>query len=143
MKPRVRHHFSRSTVLVSRSIRCQGGRLAQVVLVEATDAFTHVAVRGDLDEVGVGEFDLRLPMSRRKPAIVDLSRVGLITSLGIGTLVAVVKSMRQLGLGIVFIIGPSHARKVLEATAIGTLVPLVATREEALSTLGLPDSSLS
>jgi len=117
--------------------------LAEVLLVEATDAFTHVAVRGNLDEMGVGEFDLRLPMARRKPAIVDLSRVGLITSLGIGTLVAVVKSMRQLGLGIVFIIGQTHARKVLEATAIGTLVPLVATREEALRTLDLPDTPIS
>jgi anti-anti-sigma factor len=117
--------------------------MAEVVLVEAAETFTHVAARGMLDEVGVGEFNLRLLTQRRRPAIVDLNGVGVITSLGIGTLVSVVKSMRSLDLGIVFLVGPTHVRKVLEATSIGKLVPLVATREEALATLGLTESSAS
>ena len=136
MVPQIRHREMLASPAIPTGEEC----LAEVVLVEATDALTHLALKGMLDEVGVGEFDLRLPVARRKPAILDLNGVGVITSLGIGTLVSVVKSMRALGLGIVFLVGPTHVRKVLEATSIGHLVPLVETRDEALRALGLTEA---
>lgn len=86
--------------------------MTEVILIEATDAFTNVAVRGKLDAAGVGEVDLKLTAqtaARRKPAVIDLTEVGFIASLGIGMLVAIAKSMRSHGVGVVVIAGPTTA----------------------------------
>jgi anti-anti-sigma factor len=77
--------------------------MAEVVLVEAAETFTHVAVRGKLDVGGVGAVDLKLTshvVARRKPAIVDFGDVEFISSLGIGMLVTIAKSMRTHGVGV-------------------------------------------
>jgi anti-sigma B factor antagonist len=111
--------------------------MTEVLLVEATDAFTSVAVRGRLDAAGVGEVDLKLTsqtVARRKPAIIDLTEVSFIASLGIGMLVAIARSLRSHGVGVAVVAGP-HVRKILEMTNVGSLVPVVATREEALLAL--------
>ena len=114
--------------------------MADVVLVEATEAITHVAVRGNLDEVGVREVNLKLTsqtVTRRKPAIIDLTDVGFITSLGIGLLVSIRRSMRSLGLGLAVVVGSTAVRRVLEIADIGVMIPLVETGDEALRELGV------
>jgi anti-anti-sigma factor len=114
--------------------------MTEVVNIEATEAFTHVAVRGNLDEVGVGQVELRLTgetVAQRKPVILDLNKVGLITSLGIGLLVSIARSLHNLRLDIVIIVGPTRVRDLLQMTNVDALIPLVETREEALSTLGI------
>src|SRR5678815_1447109 len=114
--------------------------MADVVLVEATEAFTQLSVQGNLDGVGVDEVSLKLTshtVARRRPAIIDLTKVGFITSLGIGLLVSIAHSMRSHKLGLVIVVGPTHARKVLQMTNIDSLVPLVETRDDALRALGV------
>jgi len=114
--------------------------MTEVILLEAAGSFTHVAVRGKLDAAGVGEVDVRLTsqtVSRRKPAIIDLGDVGFIASLGIGMLVAIARSMRGHGAGLVVVAGSTPVRSVLEMANIGHLVPLAATRDEALEMLGI------
>ena len=113
--------------------------MTEVVLVEAAEAFTNVAVRGRLDAAGVGEVDLRLmshTVARRKPAIIDLTEVGFIASLGIGLLVAIARSMRSHGVGVAVVAGPPVST-VLEMTNLAPLMPIVATREDALRALGV------
>ena len=113
--------------------------MTEVVLIEAGEAFTSVAVRGRLDAVGVGQADLKLTsqtVARRKPAIIDLTGVDFIESLGIGMLVAIAKSMRSHGLGLVVVAG-TPVRAVLELTNIVSIIPVVATREDALTALGI------
>ena len=118
--------------------------MTEVVLVEAADTFTHVSVRGNLDEAGVAQVDLALTtqtVARRKPVILDLNEVDLITSLGIGLLVSIARSMRSLKLGFVVVVGPTHTRDVLKLIKIDALVPLFETRADALQAMGLnPDS---
>ena len=114
--------------------------MTEVVLIEATDAFTHVAVRGKLDAAGVGEVDLKLTsqtVARHKPAIIDLAEVAFIASLGIGMLVAIAKSMQAHHVGVVILTGASPVKHVLELTHLGSLFPIVATRDEALGALGV------
>jgi anti-anti-sigma factor len=114
--------------------------MTEVVLVEAADAFTHVAVKGKLDAAGVGEADLRLTsqtVPRHKPAIIDLSEVAFIASMGIGMLVAIAKSMRAHGLGVAVIAGDPPVRHVLEITNLSPLIHVVGTRHDALRALGL------
>jgi len=113
--------------------------MTEVVLVEAVDAYTSVAVRGRLDATGVGEVEPKLTshtVARRKPAVIDLTEVGIISSVGIGMLVAIARSLRSHGIGIAVVASP-HVRSILELTHTGALIPVVATREEALRTLGL------
>lgn len=113
--------------------------MTEVLLLEATDAFTSVAVRGRLDAAGVGEVDLKLTgqtVARRRPAVIDLTEVGFIASLGIGMLVAIAKSMRLHGVGVAVVAGPP-VRTVLEMTNIAPIIPVVATREDALRALGV------
>lgn len=114
--------------------------MTEVVLIEAADAFTIVAVRGRLDAAGVGEADLKLTaqtVSRQKPAIIDLSDVGFIASLGIGMLVAVAKALRARRLGVAVVTGSSPVRHTLEITRLDPLIQVVATRHDALRSLGL------
>ena len=113
--------------------------MTEVVLVEATDAFTNVAVRGRLDAAGVDEVGLTLTsqtVARRKPAVIDLTEVGFIASLGIGMLVAIAKSLRMHGMGVAVVAAPP-VQTILEMTDIGPIIPIVATREAALRTLGV------
>lgn len=114
--------------------------MTEVVLVEAADAFTYVAVKGSLDAAGVGEVDLKLTaqtVTRRKPAIVDLNDVGFISSLGIGMLAAIAKALRAHHVGLAVVSSPSPVRDVLELTNLSPLIHVVGSRDEALQALGL------
>ena len=113
--------------------------MTEVVLIEAAEGFTDVAVRGRLDAAGVGEVDLKLTAqtaARRKPAVIDLTEVGFIASLGIGMLVALARSMRSHGVGLVVVARPP-VKTILETMNVGSLIPVVATREDALQVLGV------
>lgn len=114
--------------------------MTEVLLVEAADRFTHVAVKGNLDAAGVGEADLRLTaqtVTRHKPAIVDLSEVAFIGSLGIGMLAAIAKALLAHHVGLAVVSRPSPVRDVLELTNLSPLILVVGSREEALQALGL------
>jgi len=114
--------------------------MADVLIIEATEAFTHVAVQGNLDEVGVGQVELELTretVARHKPVILDLNKVKLITSLGIGLIVSIAQSMNSLNLDLVIVVGQTRVRDLLQITNVDALIPLVETREEALHTLGM------
>jgi anti-anti-sigma factor len=114
--------------------------VAEVVLIEAAETFTHVAVRGKLDVAGVAAVDLKLTsytVARRKPTLIDFSEVEFLASLGIGMLVTIVKSMNRHGVGLVLVAPRPQVVEVLELTKVATLIPLVATREDALRVLDL------
>jgi anti-anti-sigma factor len=113
---------------------------ADVVLVEAAADFTHVAVRGKLDPDGAAAVELPLTtqtVARRKPAIVDLTEVELITSIGIGVLVTIAKSMRAHHLRMA-VVAKAPVRGVLELVALGPMFAIVGTRDEALAALRTP-----
>lgn len=114
--------------------------MAEVAIVAATEALTHVAVRGKLDAAGVGEVDMQLTfeiVSRGKPAIVDLSRVTVIASIGIGMLVAIARSMSSKHLGFAVVVGESPVQGMLEMARVSMICTVVTTPEEALRALGL------
>jgi anti-anti-sigma factor len=114
--------------------------MTDVILIEAGTAYTHVAVQGPLDQVGVGEADLKLTsqlVPRQRSAIVDLSGVGIITSLGIGMLVAIARSLRARGVGMAVIADPSPVRHVLEISTLSPLIHVVGSKGDAIKALGL------
>jgi anti-sigma B factor antagonist len=114
--------------------------MAPIDLVEATDTFTHVALQGKLDAAGVREVDLKLTsqtVARRRPAVIDLTEVEFIGSLGISMLFVIARSLRLHGAGMAVIVGSPSVKGALEMTQIEDVISVVATREEALRALGL------
>jgi len=114
--------------------------MTEVILVEAADGFTLVAVKGRLDAAGVGEVDLRLTtqaVARHRPAIIDLTEVAFIASLGIGMLVAIAKALRARQLGMAVVTGSSPVGPVLKITHLEPLIRVVGSRDDALRALGL------
>ena len=113
--------------------------MAEIVVIEASEVLTHVALRGRLDLTGVADVEHELAkqtVARRKPAIVDISAVDVLASIGVGMLVRTARSMHSYGL-IFGVVATGVSKKTLEGLKIDTIFPVVATYEEALRTLML------
>jgi anti-anti-sigma factor len=113
--------------------------VAEIVVIEASDTLTHVAVRGRLDLTGVGDVELELTkqtVTRRKPAIVDLSAVDVLASIGVGMLVRIARTMHSHGL-IFGIVATGLSKEVLLRLKVDTIFPVVSTYDEALRVLML------
>jgi anti-anti-sigma factor len=113
--------------------------MAELVVIEANDALTHVALRGRLDITGVGDVELELTkqtVARRKPAIVDICAVDVLASIGVGMLVRIARSMHSHGV-IFGVVATGLSKEVLERLKVDTIFPVVPTYEEALRTLML------
>lgn len=113
--------------------------MAELVVIETNDAFTHVALRGRLDLTGVGEVELQLTaqtVARRKPAIVDITAVEILASIGVGMLVKNARAMHSHGL-IFGVVATGLSKDVLERLKVDTIFPVLATYEDALRTLML------
>jgi anti-anti-sigma factor len=113
--------------------------MAEIVVIETNDAFTHVALRGRLDVTGVGDVELELAretVARRKPAIVDICAVEFLASIGVGMLVKNARSMHSHGL-IFGVVATGLGKEILERLKVNLVFPVVPTYEEALRTLML------
>jgi anti-anti-sigma regulatory factor len=113
--------------------------MAELVVIEANDTLTHVALRGRLDPTGVGDVELKLTtqtVARRKPAIVDICAVDVLASIGVGMLVKIARSMHSHGL-IFGVVATGLSKEILERMKVNTIFPVVASYEEALRTLML------
>jgi anti-anti-sigma factor len=113
--------------------------MTKLKLVEAADAFTIVALDGRLDPAGVGAVESKLTrhtVGRSKPAVIDLTEVEFIGSIGIGMLIGIGKAMRGQGVGLA-VVAKATIKEILDMLTIGSLFPVVATREEAFRALGL------
>ena len=113
--------------------------MAEIVVIDANDTLTHVALRGRLDVSGVEDVELELTeqtVARRKPAIVDISAVDVLASIGVGMLVRIARSMHSHGI-IFGVVATGLSKESLERLKVNTIFPVVATYEEALRTLML------
>jgi len=113
--------------------------MAEIVVIEANDAYTHVALRGKLDVTGVGDVERELArqtVARRRPAIVDISAVDVLASIGVGMLVKNARSMHSYGL-ILGVVATGLSKEILERMKIDSVFPVVSSYEDALRTLML------
>jgi anti-anti-sigma factor len=113
--------------------------MTDVALVEANDAFSHLAVRGRLDAAGVDAVDFTLTsraVTPGKPAIIDLGAVDFIASLGIAMLVRIARDLRGQGAGMA-VVATEPVKGLLEMMKMDPLFSVVATRDDALRALGL------
>ena len=113
--------------------------MAEIVVVEANDKLTHVALRGKLDSSGVEELEEELAkrtVARRKPAIVDVSAIEILPSMGIGMLIKTSRSMHSYGL-IFGVVASKASKEILERLKVNTIFPVTTSYEEALRALML------
>jgi len=99
---------------------------------------THLALAGRLDAGGMQGQDVKFTgyiSGRRKPALVDMSQVEFIGSLGVGLLVSNAKALRSHGTTLVLVNPSGPVDKVLRSTGIDQIIPIVHTLEEGLRLL--------
>jgi anti-anti-sigma factor len=98
------------------------------------DGIVRVALFGSLDAHGTHAIDVRFhgcTAARRRPTIVDLTRVDYLNSLGIGMLVAVGMSLKRHGAAMVLVCPRGPIVEVLEAASLQKFLPIVGTVCEA------------
>jgi len=103
-------------------------------VIEATDALTHVALRGKLSLLGVEQLAGSVQenvAARGVNAIIDLSGVTFIASAGIGMLLHCRKQLAAVGAKVV-LLGPTpEVARTLRTARMDKLFPIVDTLQDA------------
>jgi anti-anti-sigma factor len=110
----------------------------ELTVIPRTDHLTQVALAGRLDAIGVDQVGPRFQATiaaRGKPAIIDLSSVDFITSLGLGMLLSAARSLHSRGARAVIVNPQPLVMKVLETANMPAVIPVVSTVAEAESLL--------
>jgi len=111
----------------------------ELQVIEQTAAFTHVALVGRLDTPGVDRVETRFNaalVNPRRHAIVDLSAVEFLSSMGVRMLLAAAKALGRSGTRLVLVAPRPLVEGALRHSAIDELIPvradLAAAREACL-----------
>ena len=107
----------------------------ELTVIRSDDSITHVAILGRLDVEGVNHIADRFVFTTttpRKAALVDVSHVTFIASLGMGMLVGAAKSLQRHGTRMVLVAPTGLVQHALVAAGIDRIIPIAATEDEAL-----------
>ena len=110
-------------------------------VIDVTDRYTHLALSGRLDIPAVNTIQLRFTTEatvRRKPVILDLSGVELMTSYAMGMLVSAARTLLGHGASIVAYGAPPHVDLALRAIALDRVIPLVPDLAAAKQQISAP-----
>lgn len=116
----------------------------ELVTIERHDAYTHVSLAGRLDPPGVDRLEPAFTATivpRRVHAIVDMSGVVFISSLGIGTLVRAARSLGMHKAKVVLVAPTVLVRGAIEYAAVATILPIVDSADDARALLGFVRAS--
>ena len=111
---------------------------AHIVGMEVTGVdnnVTKVRLTGRLDTPGVEDIETRFVASlvpAGKSAIVDLSGVEFVASMGIRMLITVARSMRQRHAKLVLYGPRSMVKETLERVSLSEIIPIVGDQAEAI-----------
>jgi anti-sigma B factor antagonist len=107
--------------------------------IQRTDGVTQVALIGRLDVSGLHEVDMKFhgaTAARSQPAIVDLSGLDYIASLGMGMLISCAQSLKRKGHPMVIVAAHDDVDAALRRAGIDQAIPMVGDLDEALQTIG-------
>ncbi len=108
---------------------------AELVVVPNDAGVSHVRLAGRLDMVALKGLDVQFEgevAARDRSAIVDVSGLEFITSIGIGMLFGCAKSLRRKGHTMVLLGSYGFVDAALRTVGVHEVVPFAATLEEAL-----------
>jgi anti-anti-sigma factor len=107
----------------------------ELITAGRDDGVSYLRLRGSLDVAGMREIDTRFyaeTSARNRPAIVDLSELDSITSLGIGMLFGCAKSLHRQGLCMVLLQPRGLVDDVLRRVGVHEVIPFASSLDEAL-----------
>ncbi|MEO8692753.1 MAG: STAS domain-containing protein [Acidimicrobiales bacterium] len=107
----------------------------QLEATQRTDGITQVALIGRLDVTGLHEVDIKFhgaTAARKQPAIVDLSGLEYIASLGMGMLISCAQSLRRKGYSMVLVGATGDVDTALRTAGIDQAIPMVPDIDQAL-----------
>jgi anti-anti-sigma factor len=99
---------------------------------------TCVRLSGRLDAAGADRIDTAFTtavVAAGRPAVVDLSGVTFVASMGIRLLIASARGLRVKGADLVLFGAQDLVYTVLDQAALDQIIPLVATEQQALERL--------
>jgi len=99
---------------------------------------TRVGLDGRLDAQGADRVGLRFSAAVAAPghdAIVDLSGVSFVASMGLRLLISSARALNQKGGKLVLFGATALVQEVLDDTALDQIIPIVATEADALAEL--------
>jgi anti-sigma B factor antagonist len=107
----------------------------ELKLLERGDGITHVALIGSLDIQGLHQVDMQFhcqTAARRQPAIVDMSQVDFISSLGMGMLVSCGQSLQRSVKARMVLLSPQPmVEDALKTARLDIILPIVHDLAEA------------
>lgn len=108
----------------------------ELTIIEQSDAMTRVALSGRLDVVGVEavgrEFDAAVG-ARGLPAVVDVSGVTFLASMGLGLLLRNAAILERSGARMVVLQPVELVEEVLRIAGLDQVTPVARTADEALA----------
>src|SRR5262245_1507652 len=110
----------------------------EMVATELDGGITAVSLAGRLDSAGADRIDLKFTANVVAPGrntVVDLSGVTFVASMGLRLLIATARSLQLKHAKLVLFGAPELVQRVLDDAAIDQIIPIVATREQALASL--------
>ena len=114
--------------------------MAQVRTIAVTDELSHIGLVGRLDIEGVGTVEIPLTaatVARKRPAIVDMSGVEFLGSMGIGLLVRCAVSLQRSGARLVLFGCQPLVQRSLEVTKINAVLPIVDSEAAAFELVAM------
>jgi serine/threonine-protein kinase RsbW len=112
----------------------------ELVIHERADGVTHVALIGRLDATEMQAIEqpfAEATVGRNRPAIVELSGLEFMSSLGIGLLFANTKKLKQAGHKLVLLSPKGMVEEVLRSSKMDKVMPIARDLREAFQILGL------
>lgn len=108
----------------------------ELKVIAADDAYTHLALSGKLDILGVGEIENKFigyTAARKKSAVVDLSGVTFLGSMGLRIFLSVAKPLSLEKKKLILLNPQPLVNEVLEASGIGDVVMITTDSAAALA----------
>ncbi len=102
--------------------------------VQLDDTLTHIALSGRLDAVGIKTEDLKfyaITAGRHHPALLDLSGVSFMSSVGIRMFIKSAKGLHAEGKRMALLSPTDVVRDLLEVAGVDELLPIFTDLEEA------------
>ena len=113
-----------------------GNQLVDMEFIRRPDGLTQVTLSGRLDTPGVDRIESRFlaaVAAEGKNAIVDVSRVAFIGSMGIRMLITAARSMGHRHARLALFGAQSMVHEVFENVSLREMIPIVDTEAEAIT----------
>jgi anti-anti-sigma factor len=110
----------------------------QLNVIRSDDVMTELALVGKLDIAGVHAIDMKFHINtaaRRKPTLVDLTQLDMITSLGIGLIISCGRSLMRHGPKMVLFNPNPVVEEAMKSIGLGEAIPMTHSRDEAMAIL--------